>query len=558
MSAFKAALALVAKADGEFSAGRKDAAFTSYDVATRALEPFVAAAPKAAARAHLRRGICAQKLGESEAALASFGRSFDIAKAGGLTIHRAEPARLLAAVKEQRGDLDEAERWLLEALQAYGQGEAVAGTITVLNALGRVARGRDDFGRALERFEQAERLASAEGYMPGRVDALSNLGNLHRVQSDLTGAQAAFEGVLAVAKENENSVLKARAHTDLGNVAAAALDVEAATSHYGQARALQGRLGDIVGVASNDCNLASLSLQAGRIVEAIEAYRAALQVVRQQGRARMAVDVATMLAHAQRRSGDTANSAKVLEAALIDAQKLDYGAGELRIEAMLAGHALAQGDVIQARRRNAGLVAALRNSQRPSDEVSGLFAAIAADMAGDALEAAESRLERVEHLVLTRGIVRHQPTLHATVVALAARRLAGRDDAGAAEMLTEAASRQHVEGNVLEALGMRLGAADYQIPNDLDGLVAEAVRFGAAGAEYEARSLIAVVDAAPVATFVGLIDTAEALGLLALSARIRRRQAECHMPEELHELATAARARGALWEARLCEGLTQR
>lgn len=271
------------------------------------------------------------------------------------------------------GHLDEARRWLTQALTADPS------SLAVRMSLGATWQYLGDLDQAAEHFGVVREAAQAAGDALTAARALNNLGNVAALRGDLTGARRALEEAAAAADDAGAAALAVMVMNNLGQITRRQGDELGGEAIYEEALARARRLGDPMVAATILLNLAEavrvrgdLDGAANRAAEALAlareiGYAAGMaaglgalgNLARQQGdldRARElygeSIEVATGMGNPALVAAGTGNLASVAD----DADALDEALDlylEYRLLAESTGDRRA---VVQARRGVAGIV----------------------------------------------------------------------------------------------------------------------------------------------------------------------------------------------------------
>ncbi len=251
-----------------------------------------------------------------------------------------------------------------------------------------------------ERFaREAEQLARAGGQLSIAAVALGLLGTARREQGDLAGAHAAHTEEAALAAQAGDRVEAATAQANLGNVAAAAQQWDAALGHYNVAEPQLRELGSIGLLLPVLANRAQIHHMQQRLPQAVADYTDAAEVAVRAGNlaaARQWADPGVQLAYqlqdfaraerlwvvlagAARASGDQAGLQRALgERALLLINRSDNGTDQNLLGE--AGALLAEQEAIcRATDNLAGLAQAVGNRaivQRYSGDLPGAMASL--------------------------------------------------------------------------------------------------------------------------------------------------------------------------------------
>lgn len=155
---------------------------------------------------------------ETDRAAAWADRCAEAWERGGTRRDQAFATRMRGMVAQQRGDLDEAERLLTEALTAHRDlGEETSQAI-VLNDLGALTRERQDYDRAEGYYREALKIHEKLGETTYKTTVLGNLGSLALYRGRPAEAREWFERELPLAQEVGRQSLIAQAQSGLARV----------------------------------------------------------------------------------------------------------------------------------------------------------------------------------------------------------------------------------------------------------------------------------------------------------------------------------------------------
>jgi tetratricopeptide (TPR) repeat protein len=155
---------------------------------------------------------------ETSRATAWADRCAEAWERGGTRRDQAAATQMRGLVTRQRGDLDEAERLLAEALAAYRDLGAEGIPAIVLNDLGDVARERHGYDRAEGYYREALSIDEKRGHKEGQATDLGNLGNLALDRGRPDEARRGFERALSLAQKVGRQDLVAHAQWGLARV----------------------------------------------------------------------------------------------------------------------------------------------------------------------------------------------------------------------------------------------------------------------------------------------------------------------------------------------------
>ena len=216
---------------------------------------------------------------------------------------RSDTVYYLSKLARLRGDLDEAERWLSEAIDLDRELENRQNVSSSLKSLGDVALDRGDPETAAERYRHSLEIKRRLGDRGGEADVLRGLGEASITAGALDEAAECLERSLRIARDEDADRRIAEAHQGLGRLHLERSDPSRAEEHYETAGAVAESIDRPRGVADADAGLAEVASEAGDDDLALDRYGAAFDRYREVGAERRAVEVAERLADIWRRLG---------------------------------------------------------------------------------------------------------------------------------------------------------------------------------------------------------------------------------------------------------------
>ena len=213
------------------------------------------------------------------------------------------PAQRIEPRPEEQARLARAPTASLEALEAYGRGQAAykrhqwarAETefqrATVLdpdypnawNSLGRVRNDLGKYSEALQAFERAHQLSARLGDEPGMAWTLNAIGIAHERQGRYAEALSHFERSLRLKEKLGDEPGRAATLNGIGNVHQAQGRYAEALSHYERSLRLMEKLGDAPGIARTLTNIGIVHWAQGRYAEALSHYERSLRLEEKLG-----------------------------------------------------------------------------------------------------------------------------------------------------------------------------------------------------------------------------------------------------------------------------------
>ena len=196
---------------------------------------------------------------------------------------RAKALRGAFGLAQRQGRLQEAERFIIEALDLYRRNADEEGLQTSLNNLAALEVGLGDPARARAAFEESVELAQRRGDHWGVGLIASNLGYLELTLDDVDSAERHLRASLDLLRRlgaNEETAIPVQ---NLGYVALKRGDLTEARRLFEESRGLSERVGWQEGVNYALEGLAAVLVGEGRPEEAAEALGAAERVRRETG-----------------------------------------------------------------------------------------------------------------------------------------------------------------------------------------------------------------------------------------------------------------------------------
>ncbi len=159
----------------------------------------------------------------------------------------------LGELHEKRGDLDVAARYLVRALelvQNAASREVKVSALRVLTALGRVAVRNRQIDQAERFLHQALTLAEELEDAVGAARVLGNLAGVHHARADYRTAEKFTSRALELARQASDQIGIARQLNNLGTLCSLRRDLTAATRHFEAAYRTAQRAGWREGMAT--------------------------------------------------------------------------------------------------------------------------------------------------------------------------------------------------------------------------------------------------------------------------------------------------------------------
>ncbi len=300
--------------------------FAASGNASSAVEFYLKAARRAAARYANRRGI------------AAFRAALDLVGPEDRATIAIELGRLHSRIGENAEALE-----CFEVARGLSQEESPA----LLDDIGRAHQRRGERDEARRSFERALELQSGDG--PPRALALYRLGAICFDAGDMAGAADRFRASLGIAAGTGDAEAMAAAHTGLGLVEKRRDELEAAARHFREAIACAERAADRGKAAGALNNLGTIHRIRGEDQEAIDCFRRSIAVREEIGdRPGLAICL-NNLSRLLARRGDLASAADAARRALRIFDGVGDQKGVLIARGNLGAFHFMQGDYRAAR-----------------------------------------------------------------------------------------------------------------------------------------------------------------------------------------------------------------
>ena len=157
------------------------------------------------------------------------------------------------------------------------------GEQNALNRLGHVRRMREDYGAAIDCFEQALHISRAIGDRGGEHDALFGFGQIYRLQGRYVVAIERFQQALVIARAIGNRGGEMNDLLALGHACRVQGHHGLAVESHEQALAIARAIGDRAGECNALDAMGDLARVRGRYPAAVDCYRQSLAVARSLG-----------------------------------------------------------------------------------------------------------------------------------------------------------------------------------------------------------------------------------------------------------------------------------
>jgi tetratricopeptide (TPR) repeat protein len=268
------------------------------------------------ARALAGRGNSLMFLGEYDEARAALESGLEVARSAGAKSVLMDITRILGVVAEEQGDFDAQRRFYEESLGLARELGDRVGVRRALNSLGIVALNRGAHAEARDYYEQSLAIARAIGDRMGEGTVLGNLGVRASNLGEYEQARQLFEEALTIARDaNDRTGVNVNV-LNLAGILAHLGETDAAVARYEEALSGARETGDrpLIGYILN--GKGRVLLEGGRLVEAIEVLRHALDLRLELGQNHLATETRAYLSEALAINGDLAAALVEGESAL--------------------------------------------------------------------------------------------------------------------------------------------------------------------------------------------------------------------------------------------------
>jgi predicted ATPase/class 3 adenylate cyclase len=249
------------------------------------------------------------------------------------------------------GRVDEAQRWLEQALERARAAGDRHREVDVLDRLGYVSISQGRFEEARAHCEAAVAIHREPGLRRAEGQATANLAIAHQEQGRTTPAYDLYVAALAICREVGNRRLEGVILGNLANLHAYQGRFDEARSHYDQALAIHAELGNRRSEGMLRGNLGLLHAEHGLQKEAMALYEAALRIAREMGDRGHEIHVLVDAGHLLLEMGRIDEAASHYEQALVISRALSNHQMEGVALGKLGDLLLGQGRVAEAREK---------------------------------------------------------------------------------------------------------------------------------------------------------------------------------------------------------------
>jgi len=265
--------------DVETRIGEYDEAVACYRAA---LEEHSTVSAEERARVMLRLGQVWSKRGELEEAEGWLHQA--------LALNNEQPYALdllaeiyseLGWIQVRRGNFDQAREWLEKALVLVRPGTAYNVIASILNRLGGVYFYQGDLDAAAYHIEEALELRNRLGDLIGYARSLNNLGVLRYYSGDWDGSLQAYTEAATLHEQNGEIEGLAQASTNLGILYTDRGEWDKAEYYLQRSFELAQRIGQVYEIVIAHLNLGQLRLLQKRWADCLDHLEAARRIVRE-------------------------------------------------------------------------------------------------------------------------------------------------------------------------------------------------------------------------------------------------------------------------------------
>jgi tetratricopeptide (TPR) repeat protein len=222
------------------------------------------------------RGYWGEAVRLGEQALQAARSSQDEARIAGLSHN-------LAAMYQNRGELDEARRLYGESLEIEKRLGNQSGVASTLHELGRLAQGQGELEEARRLYDESLEIEKRLGNQSGVASTTSQIGTVLFAQGEIEESKVKHQESLAIRRKlGEQQGIAIDLH-QLAMLAQEQGELEEARRLYGESFEINKRLGDQGGVAITLHNLGRLAQGQGELEEARRLYGESFEITKRLG-----------------------------------------------------------------------------------------------------------------------------------------------------------------------------------------------------------------------------------------------------------------------------------
>jgi tetratricopeptide (TPR) repeat protein len=243
--------------------------------------------------ARITLSIFSRRVGDIERCERNARRCLDLADGSGHVNELLTAHLMLGQAGFDRGKLAVAQRHYDRAEELF-DGSRQRRRVDIATKQGQVARERDEYETARERFETALELSRDGGYPDMQVDSRNMLALTRLRQGELEAAREHTDQAIELAEAHELTPRLTRSLGIAGDVSVAAGDLEAATEQFERVIELSQTAESSNGAVARR-GLGDVARERGEEEIARERYEQALETFRESDRARLALNVVERL-----------------------------------------------------------------------------------------------------------------------------------------------------------------------------------------------------------------------------------------------------------------------
>lgn len=225
------------------------------------------------------KGILFQSDSIFEPAIACFRESLDIWERSCNLRLVAKALNSLAAVHDDKGELDTAFEFAEKALAISEEVGELPETCKAHVVLGNICRLRGDLHQALAHYETGREIQEQLGSVSERAMILNSIGIVHNSKGDHDLALASYQESLKDAERLGMKGLTGRLHNNIGAVYAQRADADLALKHFNAAMNIREAMGDERKVALLLNNIGVIHQRQGRLDDARACFQRSLKIM---------------------------------------------------------------------------------------------------------------------------------------------------------------------------------------------------------------------------------------------------------------------------------------
>ena len=219
----------------------------------------------------------------------------------------------IAIIFYDQGKLTDALAMYQEALRTQREIDNRINIANSLNSIANVLADTGDQAGAKAKYQEALAIFREAGDQFSVAMLMGNIGELSLDQGNLSEAKQMLESALEIKRKLNNRHSQAYTLSTLGDLAYFQDDLPAARRYHQEALDLRTQLGEKSNAAQNVLALASLTLEAGKPADALEAARQAAQVFQSQKQVEYQALAGDLIARALLASGKLPEARQEIE-----------------------------------------------------------------------------------------------------------------------------------------------------------------------------------------------------------------------------------------------------